>query len=218
MRSISTKAANFSCETPAFSRSRRNAMPNASLKFTSEEISKSVNWIGCLSIFQRSIIRRSKLIILERTMRHRIFSFLVLYLIFPSALSHASWICQADEVVGFANQDGSWAATSFEAVSKRFLIRKLRDDDTESTTTRAEESGRDHLLMPLGTNLPTAFCSLAPQASQPRIYCEGSSGITIMHLGNLRYLRTNMFGYWLGDGGDLHRLTPSLERGRCSKI
>lgn len=133
---------------------------------------------------------------------------LTLLFVFPSSLTYAledSYLCVTEEATGFISQYGVWKQANFDVSEEKFIVRKFK---------KGEPKMKDeftHGVFPLGSDFPNYWCTF-PEENQ-KLLCRSGIGSFMFSPKTGRFIKTHIFGYW-----DNKDDTPSISRGKCSKI
>lgn len=115
-----------------------------------------------------------------------------------------SWLCAAEEVIGFIDGKEGWKQDSFDIKDERFLLRPLKKSDAGYVNKLQLTYG----AFELGNKRSNYLC----RELDKDIICKAFVGEFNFSRESLRFLSSYMFGFW--DGVD----TPLLIRGTCTSL
>lgn len=123
-----------------------------------------------------------------------------------SSDTEPTYLCVAEESTGFIFDNGEWKRASFNINNHKYILRKLKKDEKPLMADRPHSYG----LYKLGSNKQRFSCF-----HNIDFYCEGIAEEFYFSPESGKYLMSYMLGYWKDEYGSN---TPSISRGRCSKI
>lgn len=122
-----------------------------------------------------------------------------------------SFLCAADDAVGFKYENGSWEKASFDISEEKFIIRRINENEIGF-----KDKENPYAIYKLGKNTSTLRCP-SPDKASGNFFCRlGNMGQLSFSPESGRFIKTYNFGYW--QGSDDINDQPHIMKGRCSKI
>jgi len=135
----------------------------------------------------------------------------IFLLLFTSVTNadESTYLCIAEESTGFYFENGSWGRAHFKVSDEKYIIRKMKEVELEFFGGK-----HPYGVYSLGGKYPEYRCSVTESSNN--YICRDGVGDFLFSPKSGRFIKSYMAGYW--DGEDKNEDTPSITRGRCSKI
>ena len=145
--------------------------------------------------------------------------FLALALLLPGvAVAKEQWLCIATLSTGFAYRDGEWKTTQFKVDDDKFIFTRERDERIKDIDESYWPSGYwNYSIVELGSDFRWGCDPSRLMVKENNFIGTICASFGNLHLSldTMRYMRSSMWGYTVGDKPDS---TPNITIGACAPL